>query len=111
MNGYGVNFWGWGREDDNMRYRLIQQDMLPPEVPEVPKRSRRFFYEHQKHIKALEVCLTLIHNEHAQSDLQLLRLAVLFDSISIHFVLVKQQSGEGTVLLLVSAEKPAFLMC
>ncbi|KAL0033554.1 hypothetical protein WJX79_003213 [Trebouxia sp. C0005] len=54
VNGYGINFWGWGREDDNMRQRLLLHGMLPPELPAVPKRTRRFYFEHQKHKKALE---------------------------------------------------------
>lgn len=55
VNGYGVNFWGWGREDDNMRYRLLQHGMLPPEVPHVPRKHKRFYFDHQTHGKALEV--------------------------------------------------------
>lgn len=23
INGFGTNFWGWGREDDNLRERLV----------------------------------------------------------------------------------------
>ena len=64
VNGYGTNFWGWGREDDNMRYRLLQHNMFPPELPSVPKRSRHFYFEHRPHEKALEVCswLTDLHH-------------------------------------------------
>lgn len=54
VNGYGTNFWGWGREDDNMRHRLLQHSMFPPELPAVPKKTRRYYFEHQKHEKALE---------------------------------------------------------
>lgn len=54
VNGYGINFWGWGREDDNMRQRLMLHGMFPPEQPAVPKRTRHFYFEHQKHQKALE---------------------------------------------------------
>jgi hypothetical protein len=24
VNGFGTQFWGWGREDDNMRERLVR---------------------------------------------------------------------------------------
>lgn len=61
VNGYGVNFWGWGREDDNMRFRLMQHGMFPPEVPDVPKKSKRFYFEHQRHRKALEVLPFVVH--------------------------------------------------
>ncbi len=62
MNGYGINFWGWGREDDNMRQRLLLHGMFPPERPAVPTRTRRFYFEHQKHQKALEVLLYMAHD-------------------------------------------------
>ena len=55
VNGYGVNFWGWGREDDNMRERLRAADMWPPERPAVPMRRGRWYFEHQRHLKAPEV--------------------------------------------------------
>ena len=55
VNGYGVDFWGWGREDDNMRERLRAADMWPPERPAVPKRHGRWYFEHQRHLKAPEV--------------------------------------------------------
>lgn len=55
VNGYGVNFWGWGREDDNMRERLRAADMWPPERPAVPARRGRCYFEHQRHLKAPEV--------------------------------------------------------
>ncbi len=57
VNGFGMNFWGWGREDDNMRQRLMLQGMFPPELPAVPTRTRHFYFEHQRHQKALEVLL------------------------------------------------------
>ncbi len=62
MNGYGINFWGWGREDDNMRQRLMLHGMFPPEIPDVPMRTRRFYFEHQKHQKALEVLLHMAYD-------------------------------------------------
>ena len=57
VNGYGTNFWGWGREDDNMRYRLLQHGMFPPELPNITTSwsSRHRYFEHQRHSKALEV--------------------------------------------------------
>ena len=63
MNGYGINFWGWGREDDNMRQRLMLHGMFPPERPAVPKRTRHFYFEHQKHQKALEVLLHMAYDK------------------------------------------------
>ena len=56
VNGYGNKFWGWGREDDNMRERLKRADMWPPDSPSVPKRGSRYYFRHSVHSKAPEVC-------------------------------------------------------
>ena len=55
VNGYGNRFWGWGREDDNMRERLKRADMWPPDRPSVPKRGSRYYFRHSVHSKAPEV--------------------------------------------------------
>lgn len=55
VNGYGTGFWGWGREDDNMRERLQRAGMWPPERPPVKLGRRRQYFEHQRHGKAPEV--------------------------------------------------------
>ena len=55
VQGYGTNFWGWGREDDNMRERLKRAGMWPPERPSVAKRSSRYYFRHSVHSKAPEV--------------------------------------------------------
>ena len=46
----------WGREDDNMRERLMKLGRWPPQKPEVDrKKGRRFYYKHLAHPKAPEV--------------------------------------------------------
>ncbi|KAK9828640.1 hypothetical protein WJX72_001249 [[Myrmecia] bisecta] len=55
VNGYGTVFWGWGREDDNMRIRLQRIGRWPPQQPSVPKKGRHFYFQHQSHEKAPEV--------------------------------------------------------
>ncbi|KAK9802642.1 hypothetical protein WJX73_010123 [Symbiochloris irregularis] len=56
VNGFGTNFWGWGREDDNMRERLVRLGRWPPQKPDVSmNKGRRFYFKHAPHIKALEV--------------------------------------------------------
>ncbi len=55
VNGYGNDFWGWGREDDNMRLRLQRAGMWPPQRPALPRRSPTFYFRHSLHPKAAEV--------------------------------------------------------
>lgn len=56
VNGFGTNFWGWGREDDNMRQRLMQAGRWPPQKPPYEKRrGRQFYFKHSAHPKAPEV--------------------------------------------------------
>lgn len=60
LNGFGTQFWGWGREDDNLRERLVRAGMWPPEYPEgVPHvathSSKRAHFTHQKHAQAAEL--------------------------------------------------------
>ena len=55
VNGFGVNFWGWGREDDNMRLRLMAAQRWPPQQPPVPLQRRNFYFLHSRHEKAPEV--------------------------------------------------------
>lgn len=55
VNGFGVNFWGWGREDDNMRLRLMAAQRWPPQQPQVPLKRRNFYFQHSRHEKAPEV--------------------------------------------------------
>ncbi|KAK9865177.1 hypothetical protein WJX84_007285 [Apatococcus fuscideae] len=55
VNGFGVNFWGWGREDDNMRLRLIAAGRWPPQRPSLPLKRRGFYFKHARHDKAPEV--------------------------------------------------------
>ena len=59
VNGFGVNFWGWGREDDNMRLRLVTAQRWPPQQPQVPMKRRNFYFRHARHDKAPEVCSVL----------------------------------------------------
>ena len=75
-----MNFWGWGREDDNMRQRLMLQAMFPPELPAVPTRTRRFYFEHQKHEKALEVLLHIAYDFSSMSQMSIcFALGLLMD--------------------------------
>ncbi|KAK2080563.1 hypothetical protein QBZ16_000417 [Prototheca wickerhamii] len=39
VNGFGAHFWGWGREDDNLRGRLELQGLWPPELPDLRSRT------------------------------------------------------------------------
>lgn len=66
VNGYGNNFWGWGREDDNMRMRLQRAGMWPPQRPALSRRSPRFFFRHSQHKKLPEVPLSLACDESQQ---------------------------------------------
>ncbi|KAL4857077.1 Beta-1 [Chlorella vulgaris] len=59
INGFGTQFWGWGREDDNLRERLVQAGMWPPQYPISAKRagrlSKRTYFKHQEHQQAAEL--------------------------------------------------------
>lgn len=60
INGFGAQFWGWGREDDNLRERLVAAGMWPPEYPEgIPqtasRASKKAYFFHQKHAQATEL--------------------------------------------------------
>lgn len=57
VNGFGMNFWGWGREDDNMRLRLMAAQRWPPQQPQVPLKRRNFYFRHSRHDKAPEVSM------------------------------------------------------
>lgn len=63
VNGFGTQFWGWGREDDNLRERLVSAGMWPPEHPEgIPetasRASKKAYFYHQKHPQAAELRAT-----------------------------------------------------
>ncbi|EFN53635.1 hypothetical protein CHLNCDRAFT_136335 [Chlorella variabilis] len=59
VNGFGTQFWGWGREDDNLRERLVQAGMWPPQYPiaakEAGRRSKSAYFKHQAHQQASEL--------------------------------------------------------
>lgn len=56
VNGYGTDFWGWGREDDNLRDRLTIAGMWPCVTPNVTRTRRRdVYFEHQRHRQATEL--------------------------------------------------------
>ncbi|KAL4420361.1 hypothetical protein ABPG77_006168 [Micractinium sp. CCAP 211/92] len=60
VNGFGTQFWGWGREDDNLRERLVAAGMWPPEYPagiprEASRTSKKAYFYHQKHQQATEL--------------------------------------------------------
>ncbi len=57
VNGYGTNYWGWGKEDDNMRLRLLRANMWPPEHPKVKHHKKGYYFMHQPHPKEPEVCV------------------------------------------------------
>ena len=52
----------WGREDDNMRDRLIKLGRWPPQIPDVSlHKGRRYYYKHASHTKAPEVVNCCVH--------------------------------------------------
>lgn len=86
VNGYANHFWGWGREDDNLKERLLHAGeccdacmpslclmgcvdatgtrlfhiagMWPPEYPPVPRdaANKAAYFLHHEHKQAEEVC-------------------------------------------------------
>ena len=36
MNGFGTDFWGWGKEDDNLGMRARRAGFWPPKRPRIP---------------------------------------------------------------------------
>ncbi|KDD73636.1 hypothetical protein H632_c1976p0, partial [Helicosporidium sp. ATCC 50920] len=63
VNGFGAHFWGWGREDDNLRMRLSRAGLWPPSYPGTDRRPQRHaFFEHQKHPQATELRARTLDN-------------------------------------------------
>lgn len=55
VNGFAPHFWGWGREDDNMRERLLAAGLWPPQYPKVPSKFKGYYFKHQGHKQAEEL--------------------------------------------------------
>ncbi|KAK3273664.1 hypothetical protein CYMTET_18106, partial [Cymbomonas tetramitiformis] len=63
VNGYGNHFWGWGKEDDNLRERLQKKGMWPTLRPKGcvpwPQQCGRarpgHYFKHQTHAKEPEM--------------------------------------------------------
>ena len=55
VNGFGRHFWGWGKEDDNMRERLNAKGLWPPQRPTIADGGRSPYWQHVTHRRAGEV--------------------------------------------------------
>lgn len=73
VNGYGTNYWGWGKEDDNMRLRLLKANRWPPQQPAVRHHKHGYYFVHQPHPKEPEVWMKvtmLINNVDAVAQIR-----------------------------------------
>uniref|UniRef100_A0A1D1ZZK8 Beta-1,4-galactosyltransferase 7 n=1 Tax=Auxenochlorella protothecoides TaxID=3075 RepID=A0A1D1ZZK8_AUXPR len=56
VDGFGTDFWGWGREDDNLKLRLQNHGLWPPQYPDVPRGTQHGpYFIHQRHKQAAEL--------------------------------------------------------